>query len=370
VVGETINSVGFPDVGSWITPRGQSEAFIFRFEDETARVGGPYGGSATDIANDVAVDANGWAYVTGVTSSDNFPMVNAYQPARAGASDAFIMKIHPSGIIEHATYLGGTLGDDGMSIAILPQSGNGSSPAFVTGITSSSGFPTTPGSFQTTAPGPPNAFVTKMSFPGGSGVVDYSTFLGGGAYDLPQAIAVDRHGRAFVSGYTFKSTSPPFPTTNAVQPICGDRGTFLTKVAADGASLIYSTSVGCGSFSEARVAVDRSGNAYVTGALNGSPLLAHAIQSTGGGGTEAFIAKLTEAPSNFTDNDLTFGGLGIVVRLEHINELRVRIDAQRVRYGLSSYSWTDPTLDPESRPFARSIWSSCGARFTKRTSQR
>jgi len=119
------------------------------------------GGSANDSGDGIAVDSLGNAYVTGVTSSSNFPTVNAIQPTLGGGSDAFVTKVNPlgSGLV-YSTYLGGSSNDEGLGIALdsLPIPN-----AYVTGRTDSTNFPTTSGAFQTTFGGTFDAFVTKIS---------------------------------------------------------------------------------------------------------------------------------------------------------------------------------------------------------------
>src|SRR4029077_1139456 len=96
------------------------------------------GGSDNDIGNRIAVDALGNAYVTGTTSSSDFPTVNALYPALRGVADAFVAKLSPSGsALIYSTYLGGSDSESGYAIAV-DSSGN----AYVTGQTASTDFPT------------------------------------------------------------------------------------------------------------------------------------------------------------------------------------------------------------------------------------
>src|SRR5205085_4429825 len=128
------------------------------------------GGSDGDVGNGIAVDAVGDAYVTGDTGSTNFPTTaGAFQTT--GSTGAFVTKLNPAGSgLLYSTYLGGNRGASAHGIAV-DAAGN----AYVTGVTGSTNFPTTPGAFQTTIAGPfrPDAFVTKIN-PAGSGLL-YST---------------------------------------------------------------------------------------------------------------------------------------------------------------------------------------------------
>jgi hypothetical protein len=177
-------------------------------------LGGSRDGSA---GRAIAVDASGSAYITGSTSSSDFPTSpDAFQTtfgkAFSGATDAFVSKLNAAGsALVYSTYLGAT-DTGGFGIAVDAK-GN----AFVAGFTNSANFPTTPGAFQTTYGGLGDAFVTKLNA-AGSGLL-YSTYLGGGGDDLATAIGVDAAGNSFVTGHT---SSTDFPTTRgAFQTICG-----------------------------------------------------------------------------------------------------------------------------------------------------
>jgi hypothetical protein len=126
-------------------------------------------GGDGDYGNAIAVDNAGHAYVTGETSSPTFPTVNAFQPAFGGNADAFVTEIDSTQVgsasLVYSSYLGGSNGDEGHGIAI-DSGGN----AYVTGITYSRDFPTTPGAYQSQFPvksknGGVSAFVTKIDPP-------------------------------------------------------------------------------------------------------------------------------------------------------------------------------------------------------------
>src|SRR5439155_8883792 len=124
------------------------------------------GGNSDDRGFGIAVDSAGNAYVTGSTPSTDFPTTpGAFQTAGTVNGIAFVTKLNPTGSgLVYSTYLGGSSGDQAFGIAV-DASGN----AYVTGLTYSTDFPTTPGAFQTTIPGGHNdAFVTKLN-PTGSG---------------------------------------------------------------------------------------------------------------------------------------------------------------------------------------------------------
>lgn len=164
--------------------------------------------------------------------------------------------------------------------------------AYVTGFTTG-GFPTTPGAYQTTfGGGPADTFVAKLNAAGSARI--YSTYLGGSAGDYASGIAVHSSGNVYVTGNTYGS----FPTTSgASQTTYGGGGidAFVTELNASGSGLLYSTYLGGGSGDAGYgIAVDPSGDAYVTGVTGGSfPTTTGAYQTTFGGSLQdAFVAKI------------------------------------------------------------------------------
>ncbi|WP_134704981.1 SBBP repeat-containing protein [Ammoniphilus sp. YIM 78166] len=202
---------------------GNSDAFITKLDPTgTSLVYSTYlGGSNFDRGFGIAVDSSGAAYVTGETSSLNFPMQNPFQGALAGNSDAFITKLDPTGTsLVYSTYLGGSNIDIGFGIAV---DSNGA--AYVTGQTISDNFPTMDPILADRAGGS-DVFVTKLS-PAGDTLV-YSTYLGGSLTDIGSGIAVDSSGAAYVTGQT---ASPDFPTQNPFQEaLAGNFDAFVLKI--------------------------------------------------------------------------------------------------------------------------------------------
>jgi hypothetical protein len=248
------------------------------------------GGTGADSAAAIAVDAAGNAYITGQTSSTDFPHTTG---AFGGSSDAYVTKLAPDGATAvYSTYIGGTGGDGGTGIAV-DASGN----AFVTG-TAGAGFPTTAAALQTTIHGSEDAFVAELG-PAGDALV-YATYLGGStAVDYATAIAVDGAGNAYVTGRT---DSANFTTTAGafLRTLCSTECTFVSKIAPGGGSLVYSTFLGSADASLAfGIAVDATGNAYVAGRVAVTvagagrfSTTAGAFQTTAAIGTHGFITKL------------------------------------------------------------------------------
>ncbi|MGA3326140.1 MAG: SBBP repeat-containing protein [Terriglobia bacterium] len=265
------------------------------------------GGSIADQGNSIAVDSFGYVYVTGWTESADFPTVNPLQATNHAYpnSNVFVSKINPTGsALVYSTFLGGTgfseggvnSGDIGYGIAVDP-SGN----AYVTGMTTSLDFPTF-NAFQGQAASGEDAFVAKLNTTGSALV--YSTYLGGSSYDRAWGIAADSSGNAYVIGET---SSNDFPTVNALQATNHtyllDYTVFVTKFNPAGSALVYSTYLGGSNEDEGyAIAVDSSGNAYVTGETFSTDFpTVNPFQATCGSckghDSNAFVAKLNAAGS-------------------------------------------------------------------------
>jgi hypothetical protein len=238
-------------------------------------------GADTDEARGIAVDAAGAAYVTGMTSSGDFPTTaGAQDSSYAGQEDGFALKLDPSGsALTYSTFLGGAAQDQGRAVALDAQG-----HAHVTGETRSSDFPSTPGAFDETytsqsseSPAyssPGDAFVAKLE---ADGSFAYSTFLGGGLFDQGNGIALDAQGNAYVVGLTFSGgdfESAEFPVTHgAWDETYGYNGdAYVTKLNPSGSELVYSTYLADGrdirggaADSGDAIAVSANGSAYVTG---------------------------------------------------------------------------------------------------------
>ncbi len=315
------------------------------------------GGRGTEQCYGIAVDGGGNAYVTGRTSSTNFPVTEGALQAnyRGGvtqlkvggsdlnylASDAFVTKLNPTGTgIVYSTFYGGSSNDLGSAIAV-----DGAGNAFVTGVTNSPNFPVTDGAVQKVFGGAQgqndfligDAFVLKLNAAGTNAV--YSTYLGGKQNEVALGLAVDGQGNAYVTGSTnsrdFPATSGAFQTEfkgagGEQQNIAGD--VFVTKLNAAGTGLVYSTYVG-GSRDEraTAIALDATGNAWITGNTlsNDFPTTADGLQRVylGQPATDvfqmgdAFVTQLDAAgrtlrSSSYLAGRGADGGTGIAVLLD------------------------------------------------------
>jgi len=248
------------------------------------------GGSADDYSWSIAVDGDANAYVTGNTQSSNFPTQNAYDDSLTGTSDVFVTKLTASGSLAYSTYLGGSSGECGLGIAV-----DDSDNIFVTGYTNSTDFPTK-NAADDSHNGSEDVFITKLT---ASGTLAYSTYLGGGTpysgdpNERGESIAVDGSGSAYVTGYTI---STDFPTTQGAHDEShnGNHDAFVTKLTASGA-LAYSTYVGGSEEDHAYgIAVDSSGNAYITGNTRSTnfPIL-NPYNDSNNGYHDVFVTKFT-----------------------------------------------------------------------------
>ncbi|MDX1382546.1 MAG: SBBP repeat-containing protein [Thermoanaerobaculia bacterium] len=275
---------------------GKADAFVAKLDPSGALVWATYlGGSKEDFGNhhgDLAVDAAGNVYVTGPTFSDDFPLVNPAHAAHAGAWDTFITKIDATGTaLAYSTYIGSSGFDASHGIAV-----DGAGNAYVAGAASSNldDFPTTPGAFQESFASNPgsDAFVVKLD---ATGAIAWATLLGGFGGDTGAGITVDGSGHPYVVGWA----EDGFPTTpGAFQASYNARNDgFVTKLAPDGGSLVYSTYLGgsANGVDQARaVAVDAGGRAHVVGNTEGDfPTTPGAFEEDKSGVSfDAFAVKL------------------------------------------------------------------------------
>ncbi|MGH9940491.1 MAG: SBBP repeat-containing protein, partial [Blastocatellia bacterium] len=243
------------------------------------------GGADDDQGYGLAVDGSGNVYLTGLTASADFPVKNPLQPARKGDSDAFVTKINPAGAqLTYSTYLGGAFSDAGRGITV-DAAGN----CYLVGDTTSTDFPVK-NPLQSANRGISDAFVVKLNAAGSDSV--FATYLGGGRQDTAYGVAVDSAGAVYVAGST---TSPDFNVNNALQSDnLGGEDAFVTKISENGAQLSYSTYLGgSGNDSGLSIAVDGTGNAYVTGSTASANFeVKDPVQGANRGSGDVFVAKI------------------------------------------------------------------------------
>lgn len=295
LAGDT-DSDDFPVVGVQVDTSGAGfDAFVVKLDPnlENYLYSTYLGGTNSDAAFGLALDAAGNAYVAGGTLSTDFPTSSsAAQKTIGGGTDGFLAAFDPTGAILYSTYVGGSGNDIAYALA-ADAAGN----AYITGSTASLNLAVTSAAWQQKSAGGIDAFVA-MYAPGGGPV--YASYLGGAANDAGYGIAVDALGAAYVTGQT---ASADFPTRNAFQPSFGGvADTFVSKLAPDGGSLAYSTFLG-GSQPDAgyAIAVDGAGNAYVAGdTVSTNYPLTDAFQGSNKGSADATVTGLDATGSKLT----------------------------------------------------------------------
>jgi hypothetical protein len=294
-------STDFPILNQYQSDQPQNDVFVTKLNPNASGAASLLystylGGSSVETGFGVAVDTMGMAYVTGVTSSTDFPTLNPYQTDQGG-DDVFVTKINsllsgPASLV-YSTYLGGGGADNGQAIAV-----DSSGQAYVTGKTGSANFPTL-NEYQTNQP-LDDAFVTKLNSSGNA--LLYSTYLGGGGDDGANGIAIDSIGRAYVTGDT---DSGNFPTNNGLLPDQPNTDAFVTKIntnSSGAASLSFSTYLGGNGIDHGyAIAVDIVRDIYVTGQTASSdfPKL-NEYQTALAGTADAFLTRYSGGPSNET----------------------------------------------------------------------
>ena len=279
VAGQT-NATDFPLINAYDNTLGINsccftDAFVTKFNPDGSIVlfSTYFGGSSEDNATAMTIDSSGNVIIAGNTSSADLSTRFAYQAAfRGGQQDGFVAKFGPTGAFLYGTYLGGTALDSINAVAV-DSLGN----IFVAGETYSSDFPKT-NPYQTVLKGTSDAFLTKIAANGAS--LLFSTYLGGANDDAVRAISLGSDGSIYVAGGT---ASADFPTLSAFQsthPGSGNKAAFVTRFAASGASLVYSTLVsGTSVYSEVfGMDVDALGSAYITGATSSGFSIKNAAQ--------------------------------------------------------------------------------------------
>ena len=262
------------------------------------------GGSGADGAGDMVFDSDGNIVVTTFVDSANFPVKNAYQPVSAGGVDLVIFKFSSDGQkLIFSTYLGGSNDDYSYTLAL-----DSSDNIFITGSTSSADFPISQNAFQPNKSSSTyDIFLVKISADGQS--LLYSSFLGGSSDKfIATNIILDSSENLIISGST---SSPDFPTKQAYQEVKGTFSDgFLTKLSADGQTLLYSTYFGGNGNEQIRgLTLDSSNNIVFCGFTSSTdfPTLNEIQSKKSSDEYDTFIAKLSNDGKSLVFSTL-FGG--------------------------------------------------------------
>jgi hypothetical protein len=243
-----------------------------------------------DYATGLALDSAGDVWVTGFTDSQDFPVLDAMDDTLTGFRDVFLLKLAASdGSLLYSTFIGGDYVDSAGGIAI-----DAADRIYLTGVAGSTDFPTTPGAYQGEPSFPlysyQDAFIMKLS--AGGNTILYSTYFGGTQDDWGDRIGLDGDGNIIIAGRT---TADDFPLANEIDAT--RRSIFVSKLSADGATLLFSTFIG-GSESEqlGGMRTDAGGDVYLAGATDSPD-----FPTTSGAFQETFVGAVNGC-------DVPFGG--------------------------------------------------------------
>lgn len=288
-------SLDFPIAGAFqASNRGGVDAFVVKLDPTgSSLLYATYiGGSGDDRAAAIAVDSLGQAHAVGSTASSNFPLASAARSTMVGGREAFALKLNAAGsALAYSTFLGGSNTDSATALAV-----DASGFAYVAGDTYSADFAVTGDAVQSAFGGRVDAFLAKLS---SAGAITYSTFLGGLLDEHAGGVVTDGTGIAYVVGGTLSTNFPVVASLQATN--AGGQDAFVTKIQTVGTpAVLYSTYLG-GSGGSAlapeqanAVALDGSGNLYVTGVVSSTnfPVTSGTLQTNAGGSRDVFICKL------------------------------------------------------------------------------
>ncbi|GIX42074.1 MAG: hypothetical protein KatS3mg129_1807 [Leptospiraceae bacterium] len=273
------------------------------------------GGSGSDGASSLAIDSSGNVYITGKTSSNNYPTTRgAYDTTYNDFLDIFISKLNSNLTrLLASTYIGGSGIDVANSLAI-DSSGN----VYIRGDTASTNYPTTTGTYDTSFNGLFDVYISKLN----SNLTRLlaSTYIGGSGDDWAGSLAIDSSGNVYITGGTLSNN---YPTTTGAYDTTyngGDQDIFISKLNSNLTQLLASTYIGGSGNDEANsLAIDSSGNVYITGktSSNNYPTTTGAYDTTHDGGDDIFISKLNSDLTSGTGSlytlTVSISGSGVVI---------------------------------------------------------
>ncbi len=310
----TTTSADFPTtLGA--APAGGSEAFATAFDPTGSGLAYSrvLGGSADDASGGIAVAPGGAATVTGWTDSPAFPTTaGVLQASKAAGRDAFLTELTSSGALSYSTFLGGWGTDRGASVAVR------AGVAYVGGDTTSGNFPTTPGAYRERPPGGAlDAFAIAVN-PGGTSA-KWSTYLGGSGIDSVGGVTADKRNNAYIVGSTTSADMPQ--SGNRFQDgLAGGTDGFLVMLRSTGATATIATYIGGSSEDAAHdVAVESMGEPVLTGQTASAdfPTAQRPAQPSIGGALDVFLASISTAkPTRTTLTDAGFGTASISAILD------------------------------------------------------
>jgi hypothetical protein len=251
-----------------------------------------FGASGSDGCGDLALDAENRLVLGGGTSSLDLPVTpNAVQSTLVGNPCSYLARFSADGsTLEYCTYIHSDIGAYAFAVAVDPSGG-----MYVGGsVSSTAGFPVTPGAFQTVHNGWGDAYVLKIAE---DGLLSWGTLLGGTDFDRLLGLEVDSEGRVHACGFTHSFN---FPTTPGAADLTfnGEKDCWVTELAPDGAGLVFSTYLGGSDYEDAEdIALDAEGHSYIVSNTSSSnfPVTPDAVDPilNKPGGSDVHVAKLS-----------------------------------------------------------------------------
>ncbi len=292
LTGYTYSTSGIATSGAYLTTlQGSYDAYIAKFNAAgLIQWATYYGGSGDDEGDGIAVDSSGNIIISGSTTSTfGIATSGMYQTSLGGGSDAFISKFNASGVRQWATYYGGNGADYGYGITV-----DGSGNIVFTGSTSSTSGIATTGAYQTSFGGTKDAFISKFN---ASGARQWATYYGGSLEDNGYAIAADSIGIIVITGNTISTSG--IATSGAYQTVYGGGNfdAFIAKFNTSGARQWATYYGGSGRDWGSGIAVDGSGNIRLVGYTYSTSNIAMSgsYQTSLGGTVDACVALFTSA---------------------------------------------------------------------------
>jgi hypothetical protein len=271
-----------------------------------------FGGDGSDGGKAIHGGVSGYVFVTGYTQSQNFPLLRYFKGSLSGSRDAFVMGFSPQ---NGQLYYSTYLGGSGADTGYsIFAGGYDGMDLFVAGQTFSSDFPMQ-NPIRSTLAGLSDAFVAKIH---PQNRLEFSTYLGGGGEEIAYGIVMSG-GAIFVTGSTSSVDFPVF--TQIQQANAGGNDAFVSCIPQMGGAFLYSTYLGGNGADTGRsIAVDANGNAYVTGYTSSTnfPTI-NAYQPVRGGGVDAFISRINPNGAGLSYSTYLGGGgsdyaLGIALK--------------------------------------------------------
>ncbi|HEV3029455.1 MAG TPA: SBBP repeat-containing protein [Planctomycetota bacterium] len=310
ITGQTIN-IDFPSANGFNSSFGGiSNAFVTKVSDSTVPPTITWssflGGSGYDSGAGIALDGSGNLFIVGQTQSSNFPSTGGFDTSLGAYQDAFVTKVNDTTApptLAWSTYLGGSSGPAINTLSAIAV--DGASNVIVVGDSPASDFPTTPGAFDTT-PHNDKATVTKYS---SAGVMLWSTVLGGSQYEYGSRVTTDAAGNIYVAGHTSSPDFPVVGGFDGTLSGTGD--VFIAKLSPSGSSLVWSTLLGgSGDEGAFAITLDPSGAVYVGGYTSSTNFPAlNGMRGTLKGSSDGFVTKIAPDGASIVWSTLV-GGSG------------------------------------------------------------